>query len=123
MREVHPYSGLDPKSWERFLSNMDIFERNAETVPDLAAPALYAALENIRDLGLGLRRADDGQYQDDLDDIAGRLAYEGEFIINETALKKGVYFFPKYLNETIQEYPENAAGTAFVPSRVRSHGQ
>lgn len=69
-REIHPYSGLDPKSWDRFLFNMDTLEKNVDSSPDIAAPALYAALENIRDLGLGLRRADDGQYQDDLDAIA-----------------------------------------------------
>jgi|CryBogDrversion2_11_1035321.scaffolds.fasta_scaffold59129_1 hypothetical protein len=120
---VHPYSGLDPASWQRFLNNMALFRNKLDSDIDLSAKALYTAVENVRDISLGIRHADDTVYQDRLNDIAGELGYEGEHVINEIALSKGVYFFPKYLNETIQEYPENAAGTAFVPSRVRSHGQ
>ena len=120
---VHPYSGLDPVSWQRFLNNMNLFRNKLDTDIDLSAKALYTAIENVRDIGLGIRHADDTVYQDRLNDIAGQLGYEGEHVINEIALSKGIYFFPKYLNETIQEYPENAAGTSFVPARVRSHGQ
>jgi hypothetical protein len=120
---VHPYSGLDPTSWKRFLNNMNLFRDKLETDIDLSAQALYTAVENIRDIGLGIRHADDTVYQDRLNDIAGELAYEGEFAINQVALSKGLYFFPKYLNETIKEYPEDGAATAFVPATVRSHGQ
>ena len=120
---VHPYSGLDPVSWQRFLNNMSLFKNKLDTDIDLSAKALYTAVENIRDIGLGIRHADDTVYQDSLNDIAGQLAYEGEHVINQIALSKGLYFFPKYLNETIQEYPEDGAGTNFIPARVRSHGQ
>jgi hypothetical protein len=43
--------------------------------------------------------------------------------VNEIALSKGNYFFPKYLNETIQEYPERMQQAQTYPSQVRSHGQ
>ena len=89
----------------------------------MSAKALYTAMENVRDMGLGIRHADDAVYQEKLNEIAGQLGYEGEKTINEIAISKGIYFFPKYLNETIQEYPEDAAGRSFVPSRIRSHGQ
>jgi len=102
---------------------MATLEENAGSDPEQAAHGLYGALENIRDIGLAIRRPDDTQYQDELGEIASSLAYEGEFIINETAIQKGVYFFPKYLNETIQDYPEDGAENAWVPSTVRSHGQ
>jgi hypothetical protein len=118
---VHPYSGLDPESWKRFLANIKRFETDINTDIEKAADYLYASLENIRDLSLGIRRADDAQHQEKLDDIAGRLAYEGEFMINQIAISKGLQFFPKYLNETIVDYPEN--GPAFIPSTIRSHGQ
>lgn len=88
---------------------------------DAAADALYAACENIRDLGLGVRRADDAHHQEDLDRIAGELGYEGEFIINSNAIEQGLHFFPKYLNESLIDYPEN--DPAFTPSTVKSHGQ
>jgi len=102
---------------------MSLFRNKLDSDIDLSAKALYTAVENVRDMGLGIRHADDTVYQDRLNDIAGELGYEGEHVINEIALSKGVYFFPKYLNETIQEYPEDAAGSAFIHSTVRSHGQ
>ena len=101
---------------------MDSFEAMLNTSDlDSAANFLYAALENIRDIGLGVRRLDDSQYQEELGAIANELGYEGEFTINQLALSRGLQFFPKYLNETLDDYPDNAP--AFVPSRVRSHGQ
>jgi hypothetical protein len=102
---------------------MKLFREKIDTDIDLAAKALYTAVENVRDIGLGIRHADDSVYQDKLNEIAGELAYEGEYTINQVALSKGLYFFPKYLNETIKDYPENGAASAFVPATVRSHGQ
>jgi len=87
----------------------------------VAADALYTALDNIRDMSLGVRHADDGQYQEDLEKVALELAYEGEYEINKVALDKGLRFYPKYLNETTQEFPDGEP--AFIPSTVRSHGQ
>lgn len=120
---VHPYSGLDPVSWQRFLNNMALFESKIDSNIDLSSQALYTAVENVRDISLGIRLADDTEHQEKLNDIASALAYDGEFELNKVALSKGLYFFPKYLNETIQDYPEDGASTAFIPSRVRSHGQ
>ena len=120
--KVHPYSGLDPESWKRFLENMKSF-RTFLSASDLEKSAnfLYASLENIRDLSLGIRRADDAQHQEALGALANELGYEGEFVINQIATSKGLQFFPKYLNETLDDYPDD--GPAFTPSRVRSHGQ
>jgi len=121
-KRVHKFSGLDPESWKRFLLNIKTFEVMLRTTDlDGSASALYASLENIRDLGLGIRRSDDGDHQEELNAIANELGYEGEFTINQLALEKGLQFFPKYLNETLDSYPDN--GPAFIPSRVRSHGQ
>jgi hypothetical protein len=120
-RAVHPYSGLDPESWKRFLVNLHSFEKLASSDLDDAATALYSACENIRDLALGIRRADDAHHQEDLDAIANELGYEGEFIINKNAIDQGLHFFPKYLNESLIDYPENEP--AFTPTTVKSHGQ
>lgn len=119
---VHPYSGLDPESWSRYIQNIRDFEKLSGTTDVAgAAGSLYAALENIRDIGLGLRRSDDQHHTDALDEIAGNLGYEGEFIINQTALSNGIHFFPKYLNETVMDYPEDA--DTRDPGPVKSHGQ
>ena len=72
---VHPYSGLDPVSWSRFLENLRSFERLVSSQLDDAAEALYAATENIKDIGLGLRRSDDMDIQEKLAGIAANLGY------------------------------------------------
>ena len=105
--KVHKYSGLDPKSWERFLTNIQEFERLASTDQlDESAKSLYACIEDIRDIAMGIRRADDAEHQEDLNTIANELGYEGEFIINQNAISRGINFFPKYLNESLVDYPD-----------------
>ena len=119
---VHPYSGLDPENWKLFLENLRLFEQSvSESRLDDAANDLYRTLENIRDIGLAVRRADDGEHQEKLGAIADELGYEGEFFINQEALASGYLFFPKYLNDSLIDYPENERGGSERP--VRSHGQ
>ena len=116
---VHPYSGLDPVSWQRFLDSLHVFEQSASTQIDLATAALYTAVESIRDLALGNRRSDDGQYQDELNLIATNLGLEGEFILNQNAISQGLYFFPRYLNNTFDDYIVNVGD----PGHAKNHGQ
>lgn len=116
---VHPYSGLDPVSWQRFLDNLHVFEQSASTRLDTATEALYTAVESIRDLALGNRRADDGQYQDELNLIATNLGLEGEFILNQNSISQGLYFNPRYLNNTFEDYIINAGD----PGHLKTHGQ
>ena len=119
---VHPYSGLDPESWNRFLTRLDNFESELKAQNlDEAANNLYRAIENVRDMGLGLQHSDDVHLQEEINRIADELGYDGENIINQVALTNGLLFFPKYLNETLKDYPDDAP--AFIPSTVRSHGQ
>jgi hypothetical protein len=87
---------------------------------DDAATALYTAIEAIRDLGLGLRRADDANIQEELASISMQLGLEGETILNQNAVSQGVYFFPKYLNDTMLDFPEYVAENR---GPVKSHGQ
>jgi len=116
---VHPYSGLDPESWSRFLTSIKTFEQLVSTDElDTAARALYSACEYARDIGLGIRRSDDGNIKDELNKIANDLGLEGEMIINQNAIQKGIYFFPRYLNDMNTDFPEN------VPVQsTRNHGQ
>jgi hypothetical protein len=88
---------------------------------DKSATFLYHSIENIRDLSMGIRTSSDGSIQENLQRIGNDLGFEGEFAINQIAIKKGFQFFPKYLNESFDDYPED--GIAFIPSTVRSHGQ
>jgi hypothetical protein len=89
------------------LTNIQEFERLASTDQlDESAQSLYACIENIRDIAMGIRRADDAEHQEDLNTIANELGYEGEFIINQNAISRGINFFPKYLNESLMDYPD-----------------
>lgn len=117
--QVHVYSGLDPESWKRFLTNIQEFEQLASTERlDESAKALYSSIENIRDISLGIRRADDAEHQEKLTDIANNLGYEGEYIINQNAITRGIHFFPKYLNDSLMDYPDERSDRPFP--RLRS---
>lgn len=105
IRAVHPYSGLDPETWENFKKDVRAFEVEEDVA--VAAQYLASALENIRNLGLSIRRADDGHIQEELDALASKLAIDGEYELYTSAKKKGVYFFPRYLNEIRDETPGN----------------
>lgn len=119
---VHPYSGLDPENWRLFLENLNLFEQSVSASRlEESTNDLYRTIENIRDIGLSVRRADDGEHQEKLGAIADELGYEGEFIINQEALANGYIFFPKYLNDSLMDYPENERPASERP--VRSHGQ
>jgi hypothetical protein len=96
-----------------------VFEQSASTQFDVATAALYTAVESIRDLALGNRRSDDGQYQDELNLIATNLGLEGEFILNQNAISQGLYFFPRYLNNTFDDYIVNVGD----PGHAKNHGQ
>ena len=117
---VHPYSGLDPVNWNLFLNNVRRFEQLASSRLDDAAGSLYAAVENLLDMSLSLRRADDSEIREKLANIAHQLGYEGETILNTTALSQGLYFFPKYLNDSVVDYTDNVESD---PGPVKSHGQ
>ena len=103
------------------MGNIRTFEQLVSSQPDEAAEALYAATENIKDIGLGLRRSDDVDIQEKLAGIAGNLGYEGELILNQKAISSGVRFFPRYLNESLMDYPEYV--DTRDPGPVKSHGQ
>jgi len=96
------------------LTNLRGFEKMTDL--DKSASFLYHAIENIRDIGLSA--VDDGTIEARLNAIGNELGVDGELKINQIALTKGFKFFPKYLNETFDDYPEDG-----TPSTVRSHGQ
>ena len=117
-KRVHVYSGLDEATWKEFLLNIKTFENLLGTANiDKAADALYGSIENIRNLGLFVERADDSNYAEELQAIAGELGYEGEYMLNQNAMARGLYFFPKYLNETIKDYADDAPPTDKFPRR------
>ena len=127
LREVHPYSGLDPQTWEMFQSHLSEFE-NQKASLEQRAGGLYRAIEDVRNLALFVRRADDHEHQEKLESIAVQMGVEGETTLFELARNSGMYFFPKYLNDLAPKDSEldvNRTGSAIgehFPD-PRSHGQ
>jgi hypothetical protein len=127
LREVHPYSGLDPQTWELLQSHLAVFE-NQKASLEQRAGGLYQAIEDVRNLALFVRRADDHEHQEKLESIAVQIGVEGETTLFELARKNGLYFFPKYLNDLAPDDTEldvNSTGAAInehFPD-PRSHGQ
>jgi hypothetical protein len=93
LREVHPYSGLDPQTWELLQKHLEQYE-NTKASLDQRAAGLYSAIEDVRNIGLSIRRADDHEHQERLEDIAFQMGVEGETTLFALAQKQGVYFFP-----------------------------
>jgi hypothetical protein len=117
---------LDPVAWSQFQNHLAAYE-NTKIPIDQRAQGLYASIEDVRNLGLGIRRADDHEIQEQLELIANNIGVEGELVLFQQAQKQGVYFFPKYLNNIIVDEPEdvNRTGAAIgnhFPD-PRSHGQ
>jgi len=92
------------------------------------AGGLYRAIEDVRNLALFVRRADDHEHQEKLESIAVQMGVECETTLFELARKQGVYFFPKYLNDLVTDDTETdvdstgAAINGHFPD-PRSHGQ
>ena len=115
---MHPYSGLDPELFHLFVYHVNGFEVESKKNPELAADHLYRAIDAAKSLGLYIRRADDGEIQDNILDLTNKMGLEGETIVNQLALSKGLRFDPKYLNNTMLYYADesrdqNTLGTNF----------
>ena len=113
-REAHPYSGLDPREWKSFLTEIRAFDTSPERPKHL-----YAAIDHLRNLGLM-----NTNYTDTINAISDRLGYEGEIIASQV---QGVAFRPKYLNdiipvESVHDYRVGAAVGNGFPA-PRAHGQ
>ena len=83
------------------MSNIKHCDSVVYTDPKAASVSLYQALEDIREMSLYTQRADQDELYDDINRIANRVALTGEEIIQRMAVRYGVRFFPKYLNDTI----------------------
>jgi hypothetical protein len=106
---------------------MSEFE-NQKASLEKRASGLYNAIEDVRNLALFIRRADDHEHQETLESIAVQMGVEGETTLFELARKSGLYFFPKYLNDLAPDDTEpdvsrtGAAINQHFPD-PRSHGQ
>ena len=91
--------------------------------PTVALEHLYLAIDTVKDMALYLERADQSELQDKMLDVTNRMGLEGETLIYQKCIEKGIRFNPKYLNDTILYYSQNGGddpntlGTNFKATR------
>jgi len=93
--KFHKYSGLDPAEWTLFRTSLKEFDERLTPEP------LYRAIEHARNMGLM-----NTNFTEEVNDLADRLGYEGEVLLNQRAVTNGTVFRPKYLNEVIPDQPQ-----------------
>ena len=94
-KKFHKYSGLDPDEWMLFRTSLREFDKDLEPGP------LYRAVDHARNLGLM-----NTNFTDEVNELADRLGYEGEVLLNQRAITSGTVFRPRYLNEVIPDQPQ-----------------
>lgn len=75
--------------------------------PPDALEHLYLAIDTVKDMSLYLERSDQSEIQERMLDITNRMGLEGETLIQQKVLEKGLRFNPRYLNDTILYYSQN----------------
>ena len=110
VEELHPYSGLSPQHWELFVFHVNGFEAEINKSPPEALEHLYRAIDTVKDMALYLERADAGELQEKMLDITNKMGLEGETLIYQKSIEKGIRFNPKYLNDTILYYSQHGNG-------------
>jgi hypothetical protein len=68
---------------------------------DLEPGPLYRAVDHARNLGLM-----NTNFTDEVNELADRLGYEGEVLLNQRAITSGTVFRSRYLNEVIPDQPQ-----------------
>jgi hypothetical protein len=97
-KELHTYSGLDKALYTQYLEKMD---KTLATLGDtpVASASLYAALDDLRSLGLTLPTGD-SDIPELVNGLADQLGKATEKYIMKYALENGNRFNPRYLNNT-----------------------
>ena len=90
-KQIHEYSGIYPEEYMNYMNSMD----TALTTMD--PTYLYTALEQLRNIPLTLPRGDTS-IPEEIDRLADQLGQETEYYIMKHALKNGIRFNPRYLN-------------------------
>jgi len=97
-KEIHEYSGVSPDRYMSYITNMDNAMNILRLDPTLSAQYLYAALEDLRNVGLNIPGGDSG-VPHELFEHAKELGKLFESSIMQESLQQGVRFNPAYLND------------------------
>ena len=95
-KNIHAYSGINPRAYMKYLVNIDNCEEQLEDTPQAVA-YLDKAIANIRNIGLNLP-AGDTEIPEQLETLGLQLGKITEQYIMNYALQGGKRFNPRYLN-------------------------
>ena len=92
---VHVYSGLHPEHFMAFINNIDLFEKNIDSV-HLAATYLYRSIGFLEELAM----YGDVDVQEHIHKIIPTVGMTGERILMKKALQHNMVFRPTYLKNS-----------------------
>ena len=102
--EAQEYSGLNPELFKEFLNNMTLFEESLE-FPDLSSKYLYQSIDALEHMAL-YTTSSSLDTVEAVHEIVKQIGAEGELMILESAMNKGLSFRPTYLNNIDDFYTE-----------------
>jgi polyhydroxyalkanoate synthesis regulator phasin len=94
--EALRYSGINPEEFRNFADEMKQAEELVVKKPRQAAKHLYKALDHFESLGTH----NNYDVQEEIHEIAEKIGIAVEQRILESALKLGINWTPRYLNNT-----------------------
>ena len=94
--EAQEFSGLNPELFREFLNNMTLFEESLE-FPDLSSKYLYQAIDALERMAL-YTISSSVDANETVHEIVKEIGMEGELMILESSMNKGLSFRPTYLN-------------------------
>ena len=94
-RELQKYSGFQPDLFRESMNFMELFQNSIHD-PEAAAQYLYDAIERAETMKLYASP----EYHDEIHESAKNMAIEGERLILDSALAKGIFFRTTYLKES-----------------------
>lgn len=95
--EALKYSGINPEEFRNFADEMKHAEEHIDKKPRQAAKHLYKALDHFESLGTH----NNYDVQEEIHEIAEKIGVAVERRILESALKLGINWTPRYLNNTL----------------------
>jgi hypothetical protein len=96
-KDALKYSGINPDEFKLFGEEMTLAEEFIREKPRQAATHLYRALDHFENLGTHNHY----DVQEEIHEIAVRMALAVERSILDSALKNGINWTPRYLNNTL----------------------
>lgn len=95
--EALKYSGINPEEFQHFAEEMKLAEEHIAQKPRQAAKHLYKALDHFESLGTH----NNYDVQEEIHEVAQKIGIAVERRILESALKLGINWTPRYLNNTL----------------------